>query len=157
MASPQSSSPSPAASGAPLDPPTAFAAVALAAVSWDGVLTVAGTRALRHELDYRPPYKHRNDQQMIALMDRLLAELRRQGVDGLMRDAAGVLDQRQRHTAYAVAAEIMRSDGPLAERERTILARLAESLDLSPQQTEPVLQVMEVLHADVLSEPGAET
>jgi uncharacterized tellurite resistance protein B-like protein len=157
MASPDPSSPSPAAAGAPLDPPTAFAAVALAAVSWDGVLTVAGTRALRHELDYRPPYKHRNDQQMIALMDRLLAELRRQGVEGLMRDAAGVLDERQRHTAYAVAAEIMRSDGPLAEREQAILARLAESLGLSPQQTGPVLQVMDVLHADVLGEPGGET
>ena len=157
MTASESASATPAAAGAPLDPPTAFAAVALAAVSWDGVLTVAGTRALRHELDYRPPYKHRNDQQMIALMDRLLAELRRQGVEGLMRDAAAVLDERQRHTAYAVAAEIMRSDGPLAERERSILAQLAESLALSPQQTGPVLQVMEVLHADVLGEPGGET
>jgi uncharacterized tellurite resistance protein B-like protein len=152
MTTPESA-PSPTApAGAPLDPPTAFAAVALAAVSWDGVLTVAGTRALRHELDYRPPYKHRNDQQMIALMDRLLAELRRQGVEGLMRDAAVVLDERQRHTAYAVAAEIMRSDGPLAEREQAILRQLAESLHLTPEQTEPVLQVMDVLHADVLGE-----
>ena len=36
-----------------MDSPTAFVAVALAAVSWDGVLTKAGSRALRHSLDYR--------------------------------------------------------------------------------------------------------
>jgi hypothetical protein len=39
-----------------LDAPSAFAAIALAAVSWDGVLTPAGSRALRHALDYRHPF-----------------------------------------------------------------------------------------------------
>jgi hypothetical protein len=51
-----------------MDTSTAFAAVALAAVSWDGVLTMAGTRALRHSLDYRAPYCHRSDAEMISLM-----------------------------------------------------------------------------------------
>ena len=40
-----------------MDSSTAFAAIALAAVSWDGVLTMAGSRALRHALDYRQPYQ----------------------------------------------------------------------------------------------------
>jgi tellurite resistance protein len=133
-----------------MDPATAFAAVALAAVSWDGVLTLAGTRALRHALDYRPPYKERSDAQMIALMDELLAGLRSKGAEGLMQEAAGVLDERQRHTAYAVAAEIMRSDGPLAEKERQILANLASSLALPPSETDKVLEVMDVLHASIL-------
>lgn len=133
-----------------MDPATAFAAVALSAVSWDGVLTLAGTRALRHALDYRPPYKERNDAQMIALMDELLAGLRSKGAEGLMQEAAGVLDERQRHTAYAVAAEIMRSDGPLAEKERQILANLASSLALPPSETDKVLEVMDVLHASIL-------
>jgi len=136
-----------------MDPATAFAAVALAAVSWDGVLTLAGTRALRHALDYRPPYKERSDAQMIALMDELLAGLRSKGSEGLMQEAAGVLDERQRHTAYAVAAEIMRSDGPLAEKERQILANLASSLALPPSETDKVHEVMDVLHASIL-EPG---
>mgnify|MGYP006279562823 CR=1 FL=1 len=37
------------------DAPTAFAAIALAAVSWNGLLTQAGARASRHTLDYRHP------------------------------------------------------------------------------------------------------
>jgi tellurite resistance protein len=133
-----------------MDAPTAFAAVALAAVSWDGTLTMAGTRALRHALDYRAPYKGRGDKEMITLMDDLLQALRAKGSIGLMEEAAGVLDDRQRHTAYAVAAEIMRSDGPLQEQEQAILADLATTLKLDPEETVKVLEVMDVLHASIL-------
>jgi tellurite resistance protein len=133
-----------------MDTPTAFAAVALAAVSWDGVLTMAGTRALRHALDYRAPYKGRSDKEMISLMNTLLEALRAKGAIGLMEEAAGVLDDRQRHTAYAVAAEIMRSDGPLQEQEQAILADLATTLQLDPDETAKVLEVMDVLHASIL-------
>jgi tellurite resistance protein len=133
-----------------MDAPTAFAAVALAAVSWDGVLTMAGTRALRHALDYRAPYKGRSDKEMISLMNTLLEALRAKGAIGLMEEAAGVLDEGQRHTAYAVAAEIMRSDGPLQEQEQAILADLATTLQLDPDETAKVLEVMDVLHASIL-------
>jgi tellurite resistance protein len=133
-----------------MDAPTAFAAVALAAVSWDGTLTMAGTRALRHALDYRAPYKGRGDREMITLMDELLQALRAKGSIGLMEQAAAVLDERQRHTAFAVAAEIMRSDGPLQEQEQAILADLASTLKLDPDETSKVLEVMDILHASIL-------
>ncbi|MEA5413554.1 tellurite resistance TerB family protein [Synechococcus sp. BA-132 BA5] len=133
-----------------MDAPTAFAAVALAAVSWDGALTMAGTRALRHALDYRAPFKGRSDKDMITLMDTLLQGLRAKGSIGLMEEAAAVLDDRQRHTAYAVAAEIMRSDGPLQAQEEKILADLATTLRLDLEETTKVLAVMDVLHASIL-------
>ena len=40
--------------------------------------------------------------------------------------------------------------GPLQDDERNILANLAETLALAPAVTEPVLAVMDVLHARVL-------
>ena len=83
-------------------------------------------------------------------MDGLLSDLRRKGPQHLMVEAAADLDADQRATAYAVAAEIMRSDGPLQDDERNILANLAETQVLAPAVTEPVLAVMEVLHARVL-------
>ena len=133
-----------------MDAPTAFAAVALAAVSWDGALTMAGTRALRHALDYRAPFKARSDKEMITLMDTLLQGLRAKGSIGLMEEAASVLDERQRHTAYAVAVEIMRSDGPLQDQEQKILADLAATLRLDPEETTKVHDVMDILHASIL-------
>lgn len=137
-----------------MDTATAFAAVALASVSWDGALTMAGTRALRHALDYRPPFRGRSDAEMIALMDELLRILRERGAGGLMEDAAAVLNERQRHTAYAVAAEIMRSDGPLQEEELRILGSLADHLGLEEAETTKVAEVMDVLHASLLEPSG---
>ena len=89
------------------DAATAFAAIALAAVSWDGVLTQAGTRALRHTLDYRHPFSDYSDERMVRLMDQLLLQLRRLGPQHLMVEAAAALNADQRSTAFAVAAEIM--------------------------------------------------
>jgi len=133
-----------------MDSATAFAAIALAAVSWDGVLTMAGSRSLRHSLDYRNPYRQYGQDKMVGLMDNLLSELRRVGPQHLMVEAAEQLTPRQRTTAYAVAAEIMRSDGPLQPDERNILTNLAITLELSDEDIAPVLAAMDLLHADVL-------
>ena len=130
----------------------AFAAIALAAVSWDGMLSRAGSRALRHALDYREPFRQLGDTAMVELMNGLLESLRGKGAQHLMVEAAEALSPRQRATAYAVAAEIMRSDGPLQADERNILANLAGTLALESDVTEQVREVMDLLHADVLSD-----
>lgn len=149
-ADPSSADPSLNQGGVVMDPATAFAAVALAAVSWDGILTMAGSRALRHSLDYRQPYRGYGQDTMVKLMDTLLAELRRVGPQHLMVEAAEQLNPSQRATAFAVAAEIMRSDGPLQADERNILSNLAATLALSDADTAPVLTAMDLLHADVV-------
>jgi tellurite resistance protein len=136
----------------PMPTPQAFAAIALAAVSWDGMLSKAGSRALRHALDYREPYRHLEDSQMVAMMNDLLTALRDKGAQHLMVEAAEALSPSQRATAYAVAAEIMRSDGPLQADERNILTNLAGTLALEPALTERVQEAMDLLHADVLSD-----
>ncbi|MFM7086770.1 MAG: tellurite resistance TerB family protein [Cyanobium sp.] len=149
----------PAASTSPLTAmalPThaAFAAIALAAVSWDGMLSMAGSRALRHALDYREPYRHLGDAAMVELMNDLLGQLRQKGAQHLMVEAAEALSAPQRATAYAVAAEIMRSDGPLQDDERNILTNLAGTLELELAFTDRVQGVMDLLHADVLTAPA---
>jgi len=128
---------------------TNFAAIALAAVSWDGVLTMAGSRALRHALDYRSPFSSYGDQRMVALMDELLARLRASGAQHMMIEAAEQLTPQQRGTAYAMAAEIMRSDAPLSDDERNILSNLAAALELDPALTAEVHRVMDLLHATI--------
>jgi hypothetical protein len=74
-----------------------------------------------------------------------------------MTKAAEGLEPRLRPTAYAMAAEIMRSDGPLLEQECLILEHLAQIMELDPFQTSRILEVMDVLHASLLeeSEPSA--
>lgn len=132
-----------------LDTPMAFAAIALGAVSWDGVLTPAGSRALRHALDYRHPFTSYGEERMVLLMDQLLRRLQQIGAQHLMVEAAALLSPEQRSTAYAVAAEIMRSDGQLLEDEQNILDNLETVLELDPEQTSRILTVMNILHSDL--------
>jgi tellurite resistance protein len=132
-----------------MEPSTAFAAIALAAVFWDGRLTMAGSRALRHSLDYRKPFNSYDDATMVALMDTLVAELRLKGAQHMMVEAAEVLKPDQRMTAFAVAAEIMRSDGRYEQDELNILNHLASVLHLSDDYTFEVMRVMDALHADL--------
>jgi hypothetical protein len=136
-----------------MDTARAFAAVALAAVSWDGVLTPAGSRALRHALDYREPYRSLGVRPTAELLDSLLPDLHRLGAQRLMVEAGQALTPRQRRVAFAVAAEIMRSDAPLEADERNILASLASLLDIPEQETSSVLAVMDLLHANLCSAP----
>lgn len=126
-----------------------FAAVALAAVCWDGVMSMAGSRSLRHALDYRLPFRHYSDADMVQLLNGLLEQLRTQGAQHLMVEAAAALSPQQRGTAFAVAAEIMRSDGELQEDERNILSNLASVLNLEESLTSDILQVMDVLHGSL--------
>lgn len=127
----------------------AFAAVALAAVSWDGVLTAAGSRALRHALDYREPFCSLGIQATGEMVDSLLADLRRCGAQQLMLTSARALTLRQRRIAFAVATEIMRSDGPLEADESNILASLADTLDLPEDEAAGIFAVMDLLHGDI--------
>ncbi|MCP9917036.1 tellurite resistance TerB family protein [Cyanobium sp. ATX 6F1] len=132
-----------------MDPSRALAAVALASVAWDGVMGSAGARALRHSLDYRSPYRERSDQEMIALMNDLLLSLKAQGAEALLLEAGAALDGPQRLTAFAMATEIMRSDGPLVEEEQRILDHLSEALELSADETSTIMEVMNILHASL--------
>jgi len=129
--------------------PEAFLAIALAAVSWDGLLSPAGTRALRHAIDYRHPYVDLADQDVALMIDGLLGRLRSQGAQQLMLRAAAGLTPELRRTAFATAAEIMRSDGPLQADELNILSTLAATLELPEADSAPLLALMEVLHAPV--------
>ena len=132
-----------------MEPSTAFASIALAAVFWDGRLTMAGSRALRHSLDYRQPFSGYDDAAMVAMMDSLVNTLRRKGAQHMMVEAADQLQPSQRRTAFAVAAEIMRSDGAYQDDERNILDNLAAVLELDPGFTAQVMTVMDALHADL--------
>ena len=138
-----------ASDGAVMPAPEAFLAIALAAVSWDGVLSPAGTRALRHAIDYRHPYVDLADQEVALMIDGLLGRLRSQGAQQLMLRAGAGLTPDLRRTAFATAAEIMRSDGPLQADEQNILSTLAATLELPEAASAPILELMEVLHAPV--------
>ena len=129
-----------------MDSLTAFAAIGLTAAAWDGSLTPAGARAFRHALDYREPYCSLDDQDMVDLMDWLLNRRREIGNNALMLDAAQALSSTQSLTAYAMASELMRSDGPYETEERRHLDHLALILSIAKPESDRIDSVFDVLH-----------
>ena len=126
---------------------TAFAAVGLTAVSWDESLTRAGARSFRHALDYREPYCRMSDNELVLLMDAVLALRRERGNKALMLEAAKVLNPEQALTAYAMASELMRSDGPYLPEERRHLDVLALMLSIAQPEAQRIDAVFDLLHA----------
>ena len=129
-----------------MDSLTAFAAIGLTAVAWDGSLTPAGGRAFRHALDYREPYCNMREQSMVDLIDCLLTRRREIGNNALMLEAAQGLSSSQSLTAYAMASELMRSDGPYEPEERRHLDHLALILSIAKPESDRIDSVFDVLH-----------
>ena len=128
---------------------TAFAAVGLTAVTWDGTQSQAGARLLRHAMDYREPFCRMSDNEVVLLIDAVLALRRERGNKALMLQAAGALSPGQALTAYAMASELMRSDGPYSAEERRHLDVLALMLSIAQPEAERIDAVFDVLHASL--------
>ena len=129
----------------------AFAAIALAAVACDGTLGRDEAHALRRSLEYRTPYKDRNEQEMAVLFDRLLAKLRSDGVEKLVDDALPVLTPVQQETALAVAVQLTHADRDVTPEEKSFLNNLTGRLNLPEGRAVMVLEAIMALNRDSLA------
>lgn len=132
-------------------PAEAFAAIALAAVACDGELDGLEARRLRQQLEYRQPYCESGDEEMVRMLDQLLQILRENGCDALVAQATPLLDPTQKETALAVAADLTRADHVETGSERRFLERLAEQLQISPERSATIFEVIRVLNSDSLA------
>ena len=129
----------------------AFAAVALAAVACDGELAAVEARCLRQQLEFRQPFCSMDDTAMAALLDQLLAILRQAGWQALVAQAAPHLNAAQAETAFAVAAELTLADHVESNSEQSFLEQLRAALQLTPQRTDTILDVVSLLNRDSLA------
>ena len=129
----------------------AFAAVALAAVACDGELAAVEARCLRQQLEFRQPFCAMDDAAMATLLDRLLAILREAGWQALVQQAAPQLNAAQAETAFAVAAGLTLADHVESNSEHSFLEQLSAALQLTPQRTDTILEVVSLLNRDSLA------
>ena len=83
-------------------------------------------------------------------MDHLLNRRRAIGNNALMLEAAQALSSRQSLTAYAMASELMRSDGAYEPEERRHLDRLALILSIAKPESDRIDSVFDVLHNQLM-------
>jgi hypothetical protein len=128
----------------------AFAANAHAAVASDGSLGRDEAHALRTQLEYRSWYSSSTEADMGDLFDRLLHNLRDQGVGGLIEQALPVLSSSQQQSALAVAAHLTHADRNVTEEESAFLLDLSQRMALPEGEAASILVAIEALNRDRL-------
>ena len=120
----------------------AFAAIALAAVASDGYLSDEEAQSIPFILSRMKLFQTYSDDMMRKLFDKLLGKLKREGVSALFNAATDSLPESLRHTAFAIATDLVLADGVVTDDEKTFLDELYQALEVSEELANKIIDVM---------------
>lgn len=122
----------------------AFAAIALVAIAADGYLSDQESREMTMLLSRMQLFRSFSNEVMHRMFDKLLAALKRQGPSELIDSAKSCLPQDLRETAFAVATDLVLSDGTVTTQEQAFLDDLYRILEIAGDTALQIVQVMTI-------------
>ncbi len=125
-----------------LSPAEAFGALMLAAISSDGYLSDEELDGLITSLNRMQMYKSFPADVMRRMFDKLFGILRRDGVEALFMGAKDSLPFELRESAFAVATDLILSDGIVTEQEQQFLNQLYQALEITDEIATKIVEVM---------------
>ena len=125
-----------------LGPAEAFAAIALIAVAADGYMTDSETQVISTSLSRMQLFSSYPEKAMLKMIDKLLDSLQRDGVDVLFNAAIATLPDDLKETAFAVATDIILSDGEVTDEEENFLNDLHHLLEIPEEIALKIIDVM---------------
>jgi hypothetical protein len=123
-------------------PAEAFAAVVLAAVASDGYLASQEVDAVMSSLSRMHLYEGRSVADLQTMMQKLHAALQQAGSAFFLNTAKDALPPELHETAFAVAADLVLSDGVVATDEQAFLALMCQTFELTVDRAQEILSVM---------------
>jgi tellurite resistance protein len=129
---------------AELAPAEAFAAVALVAIAADGYLSDQEGRDMTMLLSRMQLFRNYSNDVMHRMFDKLLAMLKREGPGDLVNLAKACLPLDLRETAFAVATDLVLSDGTVTAQEQAFLDDLYRILEIPGDTALQIVQVMTI-------------
>ncbi|MDY7023534.1 MAG: tellurite resistance TerB family protein [Cyanobacteriota bacterium] len=127
-----------------LTPPQAFAAIALTAVAADGVITDSESQIVKSTLARMELFSHYSKEAKSEMLQQLLEQIKNSGYESLMQAAIAKLPADLKDTAFAVATDIILSDGDLADEEEQLLNALYSALEISEDVANKIIDVMQI-------------
>jgi tellurite resistance protein len=119
-----------------------FAAIILAAVAADGVITEEEANGLVIGMVRMKLYAGYNGNQLGSILNKLVGVIKKQGIDGLINQAKESLPQEMRETAFAVATDLALADGEIANQEKDILTKIQQALGIPEDKAVNIIEVM---------------
>jgi tellurite resistance protein len=120
----------------------AFAAVIVAAVASDGYLAPEEADALLSSLSRMHLFREYADEELRKLLSTLCQQLQQNGVGCLFEVAKNSIPPELHATAFAVATDLILSDGLMSGEEQDFLNDLYQVLDLPDDMANRILDVM---------------
>ncbi|MEM6503756.1 MAG: tellurite resistance TerB family protein [Cyanobacteria bacterium P01_C01_bin.89] len=127
-----------------LSPAEAFTAVLTTAMAADGYATDEELRILRDNLFSMQLFKPLDEEARLHMLERVLKLLENPGPEALLVGARSVLEAELRETAFAMAADMVTSDGDLAEEEQSYLNSLRDTLDVNQDMADLLVTAMTI-------------
>lgn len=119
-----------------------FAAVALAAVAADGMITEEEANGLVVSLVRMKLFLGYNGNQMGAMLNKLVQIIKKQGVDELVNMAKESLPKDLKETAFAVATDLALADGELGGKEKEILTKIQQIMEIPEDKAVTIIEVI---------------
>lgn len=124
-----------------LNPAEALAAIALIAVAPDGNLSQKQVRDISFTLSHLKLLNSYSEDQMLSMFDNASGIIRYEGVNNLFDAAKDSLSEDLRETAFAVATDLVLTDGILVE-EQDFLRELYQALHIQGEIGQKIIEVM---------------
>jgi hypothetical protein len=127
-----------------LKPEEAFAAIALVAIAADGYLSDQEGRDMTNVLSRMRLFQSYSSDVMHRMFDKLLSLLKLHGPSVLIDLARSRLPQELRETAFAIATDLVLSDGTVTSQEQAFLDDLYRILEIPGDTALQIVQVMTI-------------
>lgn len=125
-----------------IGPAEAFAGIMLLVVASDGYLADDELRLLHATLSRMKLFRSYSEDVMRRMFDNLCNILKREGVQALLDAAIATLPHDLYDTTFAVATDLVLSDGTVTEEEEDLLGSLCRALNLPDSLVSQIIQVM---------------
>lgn len=135
---------SPSSSGKAMNKGEAFAAILLGAAASDGHIADEEAQGLWTITGRMKLFSSWSPDKFNHMMDKLVAMLKREGLDRMLDRAAKALPEELNETAFANACDIVLADGVVEDDEKTFLQKLTRMLEISGDQALTIAKVMVV-------------
>lgn len=131
-------------SSAPFTQPEAFAAILIAVIAADGDISEEEKDDFVARVTRMKLFRAIHGKEFSSLIDKLFRILRKEGPNELALRGAEALRADLKATAFAVATDMIFSDGSVEEEETSLLEKLQRSLGISDEVAAKIVEVIEL-------------
>ncbi|WP_319419933.1 tellurite resistance TerB family protein [Pleurocapsa sp. FMAR1] len=124
-----------------LSPAESFAGIMLATIAADGYLAREETQSLMSTLYRMKLFQSYPNDHVSRMIDKLAKIIQTRGADTLLNVAVQCLPEYLHETVFAVATDLILSDGEVSEEEEHILQKLCGYLSISKDQINKIIEV----------------